>query len=757
MKALFIFTSLLAVLSFKVSAQILNTDTKNLNTGFEQTDAKTGLPLKWRAFASNFKFGSDSLIKHSGNRSVFLEYDESKPAGYRGAAMGLYLPINYIGKKIQLKGYLKTKDVKDGFAGLYLIMNGESKVLVFDNMQKTHLQGTNDWAEYSVELPILEEAKNVYVAALLSGKGKLWIDDLKILIDGKDISEASLRPLSAIEKDKEFDLSSDLKLASLTPSQSDNLQLLGKVWGFLKYHHPAVTEGKYNWDYELFRITPKILAAKTKEERNQVLYSWIKGMGEFTTVSRPGKKNKLLKISPDFKWIAKAELGDELTAALNRVKEAKRPANGFYAKLYDEDTPVPYFRNETGYKAFKYPDDGYRLLAVYRFWNMIEYFYPYKYGIKKDWDEVLTAYISKILKADSELNYKLTLAELVAEIQDSHTSVSGDAVISKFYGLRKPAIELKFADQTPVVLANYDKNAGTQKTGTPDQKILQTGDIITQVNGVPAALLMKKLLPYTSASNYSTQLGILAGTLLRTNDSTINLTYSRDGKPDSLRLKTYPAYQTFYANPASADTSFKIVQPGIAYIHPGKFRVKYLPAVMKSVMDCKALIIDMRTYPGETSFTNSIGDYLYEKQTDYIRFTKGSVLHPGEFEYMPDSYMKNVAIGGRRKDTFKGKLLVLIDENTQSFAEMSAMAFRARPNTLLIGSQTAGADGNVMPNVLLPGSMNFTFTGIGVYYLDGRETQRIGIVPDIEVKPTVKGIRDGKDEVLEKAIAEAQK
>jgi C-terminal processing protease CtpA/Prc len=43
-------------------------------------------------------------------------------------------------------------------------------------------------------------------------------------------------------------------------------------------------------------------------------------------------------------------------------------------------------------------------------------------------------------------------------------------------------------------------------------------------------------------------------------------------------------------------------------------------------------------------------------------------------------------------------------------------------------------------------------SGIGVYYLDGRETQRIGIVPDIEVKPTIKGIREGRDELLEKAI-----
>ncbi|CCH57291.1 peptidase S41 [Fibrisoma limi BUZ 3] len=44
------------------------------------------------------------------------------------------------------------------------------------------------------------------------------------------------------------------------------------------------------------------------------------------------------------------------------------------------------------------------------------------------------------------------------------------------------------------------------------------------------------------------------------------------------------------------------------------------------------------------------------------------------------------------------------------------------------------------------------FSGIGVYYPDGLETQRIGIVPDIDVKPTIQGIREGRDELLERAV-----
>jgi len=79
------------------------------------------------------------------------------------------------------------------------------------------------------------------------------------------------------------------------------------------------------------------------------------------------------------------------------------------------------------------------------------------------------------------------------------------------------------------------------------------------------------------------------------------------------------------------------------------------------------------------------------------------------------------------------------------------MAFRAGDHSVVIGSQTAGADGNVS-EIILPGGIKTMISGIGVYYPDGTETQRVGIVPDIEIKPTIQGIREGRDELLEKAI-----
>jgi C-terminal processing protease CtpA/Prc len=69
----------------------------------------------------------------------------------------------------------------------------------------------------------------------------------------------------------------------------------------------------------------------------------------------------------------------------------------------------------------------------------------------------------------------------------------------------------------------------------------------------------------------------------------------------------------------------------------------------------------------------------------------------------------------------------------------------------IVGSQTAGADGDVT-GIALPGGISVAFSGHGIHYPDGRLTQGIGIVPDIKISPTIEGIREGRDEVLERAI-----
>jgi C-terminal processing protease CtpA/Prc len=79
------------------------------------------------------------------------------------------------------------------------------------------------------------------------------------------------------------------------------------------------------------------------------------------------------------------------------------------------------------------------------------------------------------------------------------------------------------------------------------------------------------------------------------------------------------------------------------------------------------------------------------------------------------------------------------------------MALRTIPGAQVVGSTTAGADGNVS-EFTLTGGLRSMISGIGMFYPDGKPTERVGIVPDHTVLPTIAGVQAGKDELLEFAM-----
>jgi C-terminal processing protease CtpA/Prc len=134
----------------------------------------------------------------------------------------------------------------------------------------------------------------------------------------------------------------------------------------------------------------------------------------------------------------------------------------------------------------------------------------------------------------------------------------------------------------------------------------------------------------------------------------------------------------------------------------------------------------------------------------FTKIPKGSLQYPGMF-----NINKPIYAGKKYPEYFKGKVVILVNEQTQSSAEFHSMAFRRAPNAIVMGSTTAGADGNVS-GFYLPGNIYTMFSGISILNPDGTETQRVGIVPDIEVKRTVEGIKEGKDELLIKALEQVK-
>ncbi|MEI7727531.1 MAG: S41 family peptidase, partial [Bacteroidota bacterium] len=154
-------------------------------------------------------------------------------------------------------------------------------------------------------------------------------------------------------------------------------------------------------------------------------------------------------------------------------------------------------------------------------------------------------------------------------------------------------------------------------------------------------------------------------------------------------------------------------------------------------------VFDLRNYPQGTAW--EISDYLGEARKPFARYSSPFKGNPGVFREVMNHH------GSKNRHPYKGKVVLLVNELTISQSEYSCMMIQAATHTTTIGSQTAGADGDIA-TFTFPGGYQTWFSGHGIYYPDGRETQRIGIIPDIMVSQTINGIRERKDEILDRAL-----
>ena len=709
---------------------------QKFNLDFENQKPDGKLPADWFKWG-NYELKSDSLSHGGKYAGKIISVDPGNSFG----SIAYKIPARYVGSSIRLEGYMKIKNVKNGFAGLLLRIDGGGTSLAFDNMQNRNINGTKDWDKYTITLNYPEGAEAIYVAGLLTGKGEAWFDDFTVTIDDQDIQtlkEADL-PTYKASLDKEFDTGSKVVIPKLNPEGIANLELLGRIWGFVKYYHPTVAKGNSNMDYELFRILPKYFAVKNKSARDQLLLQWIDGFGtpEKCNSCTPTSPDAFLK--PDLSWITNGNMNSKLKEKLLFSYENRNSGKHFYIRKVP-GVGNPEFTNENAYASMSYPDEGFRLLALFKYWNMINYFFPYKHLMDKDWNKTLQEYIPAMVEAKDELAYELTMVQLIGDVQDTHANLwGGGDKMNEWKGSYYPPVHVRFIENKLVVTDYYNPEL-KEKVG------LEIGDVITQINGEEIASIIAKVSKYYPASNEPTRLRDISEDVLRANAEEIQISYTRNSTTYQTKL---PLYERGKLNiyrwyKEDSEKCYKRLGDSIGYVTLKSIKAEDVSVIKKEFKNTKGIIIDIRNYPS-TFVPFSLGSYFISSSTPFVKFTSGNIYNPGEFTFgSPIEIPKG-------EETYRGKLIVIVNELSQSQAEYTAMAFRAGDRTTIIGSTTAGADGNVSP-ILLPGGLRTMISGIGVYYPKGGETQRIGIVPDIEIKPTIEGVRKGKDELLEKAI-----
>lgn len=536
---------------------------------------------------------------------------------------------------------------------------------------------------------------------------------------------------------------SGVKLDSLlTKQQTENLYVLAKVWGFLKYHHPDVAKGKSSFDEALFKIMQPIANAATTQNRNELLLAWINSLGDETGYKTAAEiTEKEIHIKPNFCWISDKNLfSDALINKLNSIYVNRNQSGNAYIKLMP-NVLNPNFDGEEKYVSMDSDDDGMRMLALFRYWNVIEYFFPSKYLIKENWDELLKEFIPKFAANRTSLGYKLNCLTLINRIHDTHASISGDKELGTYFGSNHPIVKAKIIEDKLIVTMMVDEALGKNES-------VVVGDEIVSVNGKTIAQHRQEMEAILCASNQSAaNRNFASAFLLRGNGDSLFITYRHDGilKNGSIKLYSRQIVNDAAIKKYNAGPTYKLLNDSIGYITLATIKTADLKTIFKRFENTKGIVIDIRNYPSEF-MPFEMAKYIKPEPSPFVKFTNGNIDNPGLF-----TFKYTISNGSKNKDYYKGKIVMLVDERTQSQAEYTTMALRTAPNAIIMGSQTAGADGNVSM-IHFPGGFGSYISGIGVFYPDGKETQGIGIVPDIEVRPTVEGIKKGTDELLEKAM-----
>lgn len=517
------------------------------------------------------------------------------------------------------------------------------------------------------------------------------------------------------------------------PEEPDSLQIhaivqASRIWGFAKYHHPAFASRSINADAEYFCLLNDVLQAPDSM-KNDICLKWISGLGPYAIRDEEDGEN--IENFNDFNWISDSlSLGKALSDSLMRLRDAD-PENNQYVK----QTPVNVSYIETQYSDIPKDDVAYRLLGVAKFWNAVDSYSPNRNLTDRPWDDVLAEYIA--LAFDRSISFSTLYSRMVSELCDTHVN----SWYIPIFGGRFVPLMCQFAEDRLFVADTCSL--------VPNN--FEIGDEIILIDSVSPIKRLNELAPYIPHSNRSSLLrdGSYATLLTAKNEACVE--YVREGKTYTTIISSVDGSKFVNRRFSSQNTStkpeFKEVADGIGYINISNLTCKDEQDLENFLASCDKLIIDLRSYPAEYDVLHKLlPTFFFSQAREAAEVLLPQAHRPGGFIRTTVSTRKT----SEPDKLYKGKLVLLVNAHSQSMSEYFTMFLQTIPGSVTIGSQTAGADGDVT-RIQLPYA-SFNITGAGICYPDGTNAQRNGVKIDKVVEPSAEGMIRGVDEQLQEAI-----
>jgi len=370
-----------------------------------------------------------------------------------------------------------------------------------------------------------------------------------------------------------------------------------------------------------------------------------------------------------------------------------------------------------------------RLGDIVILWNIFRHFFPYWEDASSTPDELLDRALTKAAADRTRYDFLTTLKLMTAPMNDGHINmyIQGDTI-------RRAYAPLIFAEAEGRLVIDkvLDSTLG-----------LSRGEVVESVDGVPAMQYMADLDRTASGSPQLKVFVDLINLTLGPRDSVLTLTLRREDGPHTVRVPRTMEWQPWYQGHSKHPSGW--IKPGVFYIDLDRDPMDSIRAWMPQLEKAKSIICDLRGYPNSNH--ELIGHLLPETENTKWMFIP-QVTYP---DYQQVTYSEGGWNMHPINPRLYGKIFFLTDGSAISYAESYMGFIKDLHLATIIGQPTAGTNGNINP-LFLPGGYHINWTGMLVKDHLGGKHHLKGIVPDVPVERTIKGIREGRDEMLDKAL-----
>lgn len=418
----------------------------------------------------------------------------------------------------------------------------------------------------------------------------------------------------------------------------------------------------------------------------------------------------------------------EVIAAGLHLARPRSSARRRSAGLKSVKLPEHRWLADEAYAEMDLPEVEHRVLAAFRLWNVVHFFHG-SAGRISGWDMRMSDFIAMLEHAATRSEYELALAEIVASLNDGHAVVDGNA-IRALRGTAAPPFRLTFFDEAAVVTSVRSGTSGV----TPGEELLR-------IDGRDVAARIAELARYTSAATEGARRDAIARDLPNgANGSQATFTFRRpDGTQHDVTLTRSTSVDVETSKP------WRVLEGNVGYVDAARLSSAQVALLFEEIAQTRAVIIDLRS-----SSSPAHRDLVTRFSNDGTKATAAvrvPLLVGGAFQHS-DSFR---TAGDDPVAKYAGRTIALIDERTLGAAEETAIALSSVANARFVGSASGGTSGPDS-SLVVPGGIRLRFSAVDLRHVSGNPVQGVGIVPDVFVRPTVAGLAEGRDEILQRAL-----